>query len=59
MNKQRFEEAYDFLVYETGNLETIFNKKRSVRLIDLLELFEYLSGKEEENPLEKWFPVNS
>lgn len=56
MNKKRFDEAYEFLVDETENPDTTYNKTRHDRLSDLLELFEYLRGEDEENPLEKWFP---
>jgi hypothetical protein len=43
MNK-RFDDTYNF-----------YDKKRHDRLSDLLELFEYLRG-DDENPLLKWFP---
>lgn len=51
----RFEKEYDRLVEETGNPETLHNYPRNKRLQDLLELFEYLRGDTEENPMEDWF----
>jgi hypothetical protein len=55
---KRLEDAYEFLVDETENPDTTYNKQRHDRLSDLLELFEYLLGNEEANPLDKWFPAN-
>ena len=56
-NEERFAEAYEFLVDETENRATIYNKQRHDRLSDLLELMEYLRGEDEANPLDKWFPA--
>lgn len=53
----RFAEMYDFLVDQTEERKTIYNRERSHRLSDLLDLFAYLRGDEgEENPLLEWFP---
>ena len=57
VNTERFKKAYEFLVDETENPDTTYNKRRHDRLSDLLELFEYLRNEDEENPLELWFPV--
>ena len=56
-NEERFAEAYDFLVDETENPDTTYDKRRHDRLSDLLELMEYLRGEDDENPLDKWFPA--
>lgn len=55
---ERTQDAYDFLVEETVNPDTIYNKTRSEKLSQLLEVFEYLLGNETENPIEKWFSTN-
>ena len=55
MDAKRFEEAYEYLVDETDNRDTLHDRTKNQRLTDLLELFEYLRGEDEENPLLKWF----
>jgi hypothetical protein len=51
----RTQQVYDFLVDETENPDTIYNKTRHDKLTELLPLFEYLLGNEDENPLDKVF----
>ena len=57
VNLARFDEAYEMLVDETDNPVTHRDRAKNQRLNDLLELFEYLRGEDEENPLVKWFDV--
>ena len=56
--QQRVEKVYNFLVDQTEDEETIYNKTRSNLLSELLPIFEYLLGMEEENPIEKAFSSN-
>lgn len=51
---ERFNNVYEELVNETENPATLHNARKNDRLRDLLRLFEYLRG-EEENPLDDWF----
>lgn len=53
----RFAEAYEMLVDETDNPVTHRDRAKNQRLNDLLELFEYLRGEDEVNPLVKWFEI--
>jgi hypothetical protein len=53
----RFTEAYEMLVDETENPATLHDRTKNQRLKDLLELFEYLRGEDEVNPLVKWFEI--
>ena len=54
---KRFEEAYEDLVDETENPITLHDRTKNQRLKDLLELFEYLRGEDEVNPLTEWFAI--
>ena len=54
---KRFEEAYEDLVDETENPTTLHDRTKNQRLKDLLELFEYLRGEDEVNPLTEWFAI--
>jgi hypothetical protein len=56
INLKRFQDVYDELVDQTEERLTIYDKKRHDRLSDLLQLFEYLRGEDEENPMNDWFP---
>ena len=58
MDKKRFEEAYEMLVDETDNPTTHRDREKNQRLNDLLELFEYLMGEHEENPIKRWFDIS-
>ena len=53
----RFDECYDLLVDETENKLTLHDKVKNQRLSDLLNLFEYIMGEYDENPLYDWFDI--
>jgi hypothetical protein len=57
MDTKQFEEAYEMLVDETDNPITHRDQQKNQRLNDLLELFEYLKGNDDINPLIKWFDI--
>lgn len=55
VDRDRFYMAYVFLVEETDNRFTLHDRQKNDLLKKLLELFEYLRGEEDDNPLGEWF----
>jgi len=59
LDQKRFEDAYEMLVDETDNPMTHRDREKNQRLNDLLELFEYLRGEDDINPLVRWFEIEA
>jgi hypothetical protein len=55
MDEQRINEIYERLVEETDNPLTIHDRMRNGILKSLLEVFEYLRGEENKNPMNDIF----
>lgn len=52
----RCDRIFRRLVDETENRATCRNEFRAKLLSHLIPLFEYLLGKDDENPIDGWFP---